>query len=511
MAFDSRSLERLLQMGRQTGSLTLQQVNDWLDAQNVTGEVDQLLTLLEEHGIELIDGDAVEQKPDSTTGDVLDHSFMDKPAHEPVGDPGMHRAFLDDIIASPEDDVPRLIYADWLTEHGSAWGEFIRVQCALARIDEDDPRWDALCERARELEIVGWWEPLRPGCVAEAGRERGMIERVSAPIDLFLEQAQELFRWAPIRRLQVTRPLDAQTSGGVVRSFASLPELVRLCELDLSRLSLGEGGLEQLLESPYLANLTTLNLRNKSLFPHRISLLASTRALPRLAALQLGGCGVTDEDLEALLRAPFARQLTELSLALNDPEATGVTDAGLQLLAATPLPRLRSLVLDRTYFTAEGIAALAGSENLPALDSLNLGAWIDWFGEFHSRAGLAEALLPLASRLRRLDLEGQELGPEGAAILTHAVMPRLRHLNLGANRLGSAGLQILLAAPWVGNLRVLNLGYNDLDGEALRTLLTSPRLTARMLVRLHGNTASRSQQSALCRELAGAIRCRVEW
>lgn len=48
-----------------------------------------------------------------------------------------HDAFLADIIANPEDDTPRLIYADWLEEHGGQpereRAEFIRVQCQLAK------------------------------------------------------------------------------------------------------------------------------------------------------------------------------------------------------------------------------------------------------------------------------------------------------------------------------------------------------------------------------------------
>lgn len=40
---------------------------------------------------------------------------------------------LAEIMASPEDDVPRLIFADWLEEHGDeARAEFIRVQVELA-------------------------------------------------------------------------------------------------------------------------------------------------------------------------------------------------------------------------------------------------------------------------------------------------------------------------------------------------------------------------------------------
>lgn len=54
-------------------------------------------------------------------------------------------SFLRAIIAEPADDKPRLIFADWLDEHGeSARAEFIRVQCQLAlterwlRVECDD-------------------------------------------------------------------------------------------------------------------------------------------------------------------------------------------------------------------------------------------------------------------------------------------------------------------------------------------------------------------------------------
>lgn len=43
-------------------------------------------------------------------------------------------AFLADIIANPTDDVPRLIFADWLEERGEPErANFIRVQCELAK------------------------------------------------------------------------------------------------------------------------------------------------------------------------------------------------------------------------------------------------------------------------------------------------------------------------------------------------------------------------------------------
>src|SRR5262245_403802 len=63
-------------------------------------------------------------------------------------------AFLADIIEHPDDDAPRLIYADWLDEHGDeARAEFIRVQIELSRApDMDEARRDAL--EAREAALL---------------------------------------------------------------------------------------------------------------------------------------------------------------------------------------------------------------------------------------------------------------------------------------------------------------------------------------------------------------------
>src|SRR5438270_5082202 len=50
-------------------------------------------------------------------------------------------ALLAAIRAVPEDDDPRLVYADWLDEHAQPKrAEFIRVQCELARRKSRPPR-----------------------------------------------------------------------------------------------------------------------------------------------------------------------------------------------------------------------------------------------------------------------------------------------------------------------------------------------------------------------------------
>src|SRR5947209_1034429 len=63
-------------------------------------------------------------------------------------------AFLADVVADPDDDGVRLIYADYLDERGDPLGEFIRVQIELEplRDDYDDPRANEL--RGREAELL---------------------------------------------------------------------------------------------------------------------------------------------------------------------------------------------------------------------------------------------------------------------------------------------------------------------------------------------------------------------
>lgn len=70
-----------------------------------------------------------------------------------------YRAFLSHIIREPEDNDHRLIFADWLEEHGDeAWAEYIRVGCELARHEADrlasgKSGWRTLKLRARVVHL----------------------------------------------------------------------------------------------------------------------------------------------------------------------------------------------------------------------------------------------------------------------------------------------------------------------------------------------------------------------
>ena len=54
------------------------------------------------------------------------------------------------IWERPDDDAPRLVYADWLEEHDDPErAEFIRLQCRLENQAADAPERPALVKRDR--------------------------------------------------------------------------------------------------------------------------------------------------------------------------------------------------------------------------------------------------------------------------------------------------------------------------------------------------------------------------
>src|SRR5947209_2024989 len=60
--------------------------------------------------------------------------------------------FLADIRDNPDDDAVRLVFADWLEDHGDPErAEFIRLQVRLAQMPEHDPARFELEERAQDL------------------------------------------------------------------------------------------------------------------------------------------------------------------------------------------------------------------------------------------------------------------------------------------------------------------------------------------------------------------------
>jgi uncharacterized protein (TIGR02996 family) len=278
-------------------------------------------------------------------------------------------AFLEAICAAPDDDTPRLVYADWLEEHGDRdRAEFIRVQIELARRGECDPSATPL--REREYQLLArhereWLAHLAPWRATwlrnRAEFRRGFVEEVEVCPRKFLRRPDRLFASRPIRWLGLREWVnDTQCA-----RLARLPLLLRLRWLSFS---LGRGvmttGLGRLLASPYLANLEGLVIDIPSaretdwgigsIRPEQLRRLAESPHLGRLRHLSFIDQGIEDEAAEILASSRAFPALTHLDL-----RGDGLTDRGAAALAASPhLERLRWLGLEGSGLTAAGRALL---------------------------------------------------------------------------------------------------------------------------------------------------------
>src|SRR5688500_12497737 len=75
------------------------------------------------------------------------------------------QAFMAEIMARPDEDGPRLVFADWLQEKGDWRGELLRLQVAMRR-DSPDPdryrRHEELMARFRSNKArYCWWANTR--------------------------------------------------------------------------------------------------------------------------------------------------------------------------------------------------------------------------------------------------------------------------------------------------------------------------------------------------------------
>lgn len=288
-------------------------------------------------------------------------------------------AFLHAIIESPDDDTPRLVYADWLEENGQPErGEFIRVQCLLARMAGEDPRRPGLQGRERgllEKHEAAWAWPVRRWVYA---REffRGFMEQVTARPEAFLEHADALFRAAPVRRVcfqtgmfRLARPpLVFPSAEPLMPRLVACPHLGRLVAVGFPRNGVGDGGVEALAASPNLGRVACLDLIDNVVGDRGVEALASSPGLPRLSSLTLASNRVGPAGARALALSRRLPCLSCLDLGENP-----VGDEGVRALAASPNSRnLTRLGLARSGLGTAGALALAESPHLSRLETLDV-------------------------------------------------------------------------------------------------------------------------------------------
>src|SRR5687767_9906673 len=111
--------------------------------------------------------------------------------------PDGREPFLRAIEDAPDDDAPRLVYADWLEEHGDEpRAELIRLQVEAARLPDSDPRRAELAGRADQIRNArqpAWLSGLPASFIKGAVFERGFIRLLSTSDRDFLRGAAALF------------------------------------------------------------------------------------------------------------------------------------------------------------------------------------------------------------------------------------------------------------------------------------------------------------------------------
>jgi uncharacterized protein (TIGR02996 family) len=461
------------------------------------------------------------------------------------------RGFLEDIIAHPDDDAPRLIFADWLDEQGSsARAEFIRSQIERIRLPDWDARQVWLWLREQELlaqhgrkwkedlpSIKGMnWDGFRRGFVATAiftsfaelranaaacwaatpleaitvrwPRRKEKVETLGPiaglrhlSINMRVLEQREVVRLAASPLLSTLRTLTIDGGGlGVegVRHLLASPHLGNLTALRLPNNDIGDGVISALLEARSLTALAELDLSNTARYgrygedPYidsaAVAALAAWPGLARLRSLNLSGNDVGRDGLRALLRSPHAAGLKVLVFRANQVDGT-VMD---EFEAARPELQLDVLDLGETLLRDLGPAYLAKAPCLRTLKVLSLDRCEIGLSGARALAGAA-----FFGGLRRLNVNYNNFGPEGLLALLEKTPPALHTLQMVANDLGDPGVSYLAESAASDTLLEVDLGSNGLGEHAAHALATSKHLRDLLVLRLDDHWMSKSAVAAL--------------
>ncbi|HEY1186803.1 MAG TPA: TIGR02996 domain-containing protein, partial [Gemmata sp.] len=380
-----------------------------------------------------------------------------------------HDALYRAICAHPDEDTPRLAFADLVEEDGDfRRAAFIRAQVELARL----PSYDPACVAARQHDpdvLTGWCmtHALPKGLPAGCGWHRfefrrGFPWKVGVlSLSALLETGDAVFRAAPVRAFDID-----QRDRPDLAALADWPDLARLHRLNFSTGWFDPDDVARFARSPHAGSVTELGFEFESLSPEGLAALAAAPLFARLKTLELNANAFPPALLiDALGAARRAGALSRLVLTNN---RIGSDDA--EALFRLPAVReLQHLDLSDNPLAADGLTALAGSGIVRGLRTLNVSK---------TRPGApgVKALTEASglAGLRALDLSNNALGLH--AVKTLAACPGLRGLrvlNLANNHVRDSGAADLAASRALAGLLELDLRESDIGDAGARALAES--------------------------------------
>ncbi len=358
-------------------------------------------------------------------------------------------AFVAAIAANPHDDLPRLVFADWLDEHGDPErAEFIRTQIRWHHADADERK--QLDQRAGELFREHWQRWFGP-----------FLHALEPNIDPSHWTVESSGGGGFLLPFNTHSPKPSATVPAVMHLFVRYGFISRV-GVDVTRWE----------ESASLA--TALRCEPATVF-HVVNGMHSRRwaqftdpalrNVNTLFLMQPWAWGVSAPDSGALLNDPHLAGVRSFTLhPTNDHlRPTVLPVEWLELFTRSSLAyRLSGLCLP--CVGPNGIAPLCRPGRLH-LERLELGGEVTADGV--RRLGGSE----LVTTVRELMLNEARLTDAVAAALTRDEWRKLTRLALNKNQLTAAVLPALASAPFTPQLKTLDLSHNPLfDGTDLSGL-----------------------------------------
>lgn len=245
-------------------------------------------------------------------------------------------AFIDAILNNPGDDTARLVFADWLEEHGEPErAEFIRCQIEAAKLPEAERGKSEPHKRGSALakQFAKQWQAAL-GLGRRSGQfQCGFLTDAEVSIHEFnLKTKKALSREPAFITLLLHPPRNAvqhSISPDGVEEFARNP-LLRVIRTIIS--DEGRFGAEQfvkLMKSPHLTNLSVIDISEDYIDASGISAVANAPAAFSLNYLGLKSVGLDAEGIQALLTSKTLPQ----TMLLRIEEWNGIEDRFVDALA----------------------------------------------------------------------------------------------------------------------------------------------------------------------------------
>ena len=413
-------------------------------------------------------------------------------------------ALVDAVRANPDEDPPRMVYADWLETTGhTSRAELIRLQVQHDALPSWDRKRVELELRARVI-LEECDDQLRADLPAVEGLtwgrwQRGFVGTVeTAGPEAVSEHALSIERFA-VRRLATSWPSVAE---------ARLPAIPGVRSVSLLGEAEDDTSMNWLLQSPLVEQLDELDLFDTYLSDEDFATLVNAPELQKLRAFRIFTGMLSQDGLASLVSSPMRPQTLFLTSGFF-PEDPPVGPRGAASLAAWPgLSEVVHLDLSGSVYRDDALRTILSDGHPAQLRTLTLnngplGASVDSHLTF---APLAEAHAHL--RLDHLSVDLSNITTKDAERLADApILSELKSLTYSHNGLIEPKVfQALLAADWWDGLEVIHAHHHGRAPAQVAALVARApqRLHTLTLGPIHDPTLDMSALEGLVRlDLSG--------